>query len=411
MQKDRIIVSEKNIDKAFHKIDQLDQTAFNKVVDQFIKEQPVLTSYLTFIQKEESEDYFDELIYHMLIIWTAFKNEVKTLEQVSEAIIETVSSRSEKGYKDLLRDLRLKDENEVAAKMNEFNQRIQELEPGTGIDKLAEEMGKDFEIIMKYSRQVAENMHQPELYDFLLYSLDIQGDINAAEEDSRHMLSQLMTCVHFFDELVNSPFQLLATPGGKLPAQKKSKGSKHKNQVYQLKISLKGITPMIWRRVLVDDLTLDDLHEVIQYSMGWEDYHLYEFKINGKSYMIQEENSFDMEKTIDPMTVSLHEVIREEKQLFEYTYDFGDAWEHKVVVEKILERVPKINYPICLDGKQNCPPEDCGGIWGYSELLEIMANKKHPEYKNMLDWLGEKYDAEAFYLEEVNEDLRVVFGE
>jgi len=141
--------------------------------------------------------------------------------------------------------------------------------------------------------------------------------------------------------------------------------------------------------------------------MGWDNSHLFEFDING--YRIGEPAIDDHDYNdglIDATTVTLDSIINDTKEKFEYTYDFGDSWEHQIFVEKFLPRDEKTKYPICIDGKLNCPPEDCGGVWGFYDLLETIKNKKHPEHEEMLEWLGGQYDAEHFDKELVNEELR-----
>lgn len=179
------------------------------------------------------------------------------------------------------------------------------------------------------------------------------------------------------------------------------------NDIIQLKITLKGTKPPIWRRILVDKSTsFFILHYIIQYSMGWENSHLFEFKVNG--FRIGEPHQDDEGwggKLIDATKKSLGSIISDPKGKFEYAYDFGDNWEHLIKVEKFLPKDENVKYPICIDGELNCPPEDCGGVWGFYDLLETIKNKKHPEHKDMLEWLGGKYDPEYFDKELVNKEL------
>ncbi len=180
------------------------------------------------------------------------------------------------------------------------------------------------------------------------------------------------------------------------------------DRIIQMKITLQRTKPSIWRRVLVDKtITFEKLHHINQIAMGWTNSHLYEFDF--KSYRIAELNEeFDGDyknKTMDSSTVTLESIITVPEVKFNYIYDFGDSWEHQIIVEKFLPYDTKTNYPICLDGKLNCPPEDCGGIPGFCNLLEIIGNKKHPEREEMLEWLGEQYDAEHFDKDEINQEL------
>jgi Plasmid pRiA4b ORF-3-like protein len=174
--------------------------------------------------------------------------------------------------------------------------------------------------------------------------------------------------------------------------------------IYQLKISLLEIKPPIWRRVQVQSsTTLQKLHQIVQEAMGWYDCHLHQFNIDGIEYgQSQPEYDFNVR---DSRTVQLAQVVRGEKFKFRYSYDFGDGWEHEILVEKILPREPKVIYPVCLKGKRACPPEDCGGAWGYIEFLEAIQDSSHPEHENLLEWVGGDFDPENCNLDEINRRL------
>ena len=178
--------------------------------------------------------------------------------------------------------------------------------------------------------------------------------------------------------------------------------------IYQLKITLKNIRPPIWRRVLVPGhFTLRQLYVVIQVAMdGWGGGHLHEFEINGKHYGEQIGPGEDWGVPIvDETQVKLADVVRGEKTKFLYIYDFGDDWEHEILVEKFLPIDAEVTYPMCLKGKRSCPPEDCGGPWGYAELLGIWADPTHPEHEEQCEWLVEGFDPEDFDIEGVNTSL------
>jgi len=178
--------------------------------------------------------------------------------------------------------------------------------------------------------------------------------------------------------------------------------------VYQLKIVLEGVRPQIWRRVQVSaDIPLDELHLVLQAAMGWANSHLHSFTFGERRYtMPYEPGDLEELQREDEQTMCLSELITEPKQIFGYDYDFGDNWEHGVMLEKRLPASPDTKYPLCLDGKRACPPEDCGGIWGYANLLKILRNPAHEEYKEMRSWAGRKFDPEVFDVERFSKDLR-----
>ncbi len=175
--------------------------------------------------------------------------------------------------------------------------------------------------------------------------------------------------------------------------------------IYQLKVTLKGIRPPIWRRIQVPgDINLGKLHRILQVVMGWSDSHLHLFTSGGMEFGVPD-REFGME-TRNERTARLSQVVRGEKSKIVYEYDFGDSWEHVVLVEKILPPDPSVRYPTCLKGKRACPPEDCGGVWGYADLLEALADPKHEQHQEMRRWIGGDFDPEAFDLDAVNRQLQ-----
>jgi hypothetical protein len=191
-------------------------------------------------------------------------------------------------------------------------------------------------------------------------------------------------------------------------------------QVYQFKIALKGIKPPIWRRIQVPETyTFWDLHVAIQDAMGWDDYHLHGFELANPLTGLKQKIGIPDEVFDRGFLPGWRQKIADyfsmANQSASYDYDFGDDWEHKIQLEKILPRDKGVMYPICIKGKRACPPEDCGGIWGYAELLEIIANPNHEEYEGMLRWLGGEFDPEHFDIKEVCFDdpdkrLKMAFG-
>ena len=177
--------------------------------------------------------------------------------------------------------------------------------------------------------------------------------------------------------------------------------------LYELKITLRGSEPPIWRRLQVpSSIKLHRLHEVFQVAMGWTDSHLHQFVDPPKVYSVPSEEDYPSVERLDERRFRLADLARHEKASFLYEYDFGDGWEHGVVVEKIVFAGLEKKSAVCLAGEKACPPEDCGGIWGYYELLEALNNPKHESHQEMLDWLGEPFDPDRFDLQEVNAILR-----
>lgn len=179
-------------------------------------------------------------------------------------------------------------------------------------------------------------------------------------------------------------------------------------QIYQLKISLSELTPPVWRRIQVPSrMTLGDLHSLIQVAMGWDNSHMHQFRVGKTCYGPLYPEDFDgVTETKDEDKTTIGEVLTKPKAKLGYEYDFGDGWEHDVILEKILPPEQGVKYPVCTDGKRACPPEDCGGVWGYANMLEVMDDPEHPEHDEMAEWLGEEFDPEAFSVEAVNKALR-----
>lgn len=177
-------------------------------------------------------------------------------------------------------------------------------------------------------------------------------------------------------------------------------------KIHQYKVTLRHIYPPIWRRFQIyEGMTFDDLHLTIQIIMGWEMSHLYAFNINrelitdGDSLREMGQRGRSAEDT------PLNELINKEGAKFNYTYDFGDSWDHELVLEKILPFDPEQVYPTCLDGARACPPEDCGGVPGYIDILETLKKPKSKAYKALMEWLDEDFDPEFFDAAAVNEAI------
>ncbi len=160
-------------------------------------------------------------------------------------------------------------------------------------------------------------------------------------------------------------------------------------KVYEFKVSLKETSPLVWRTFLAHEfIELSELHMLIQMSMGWQASHLYEFKINNKSFG----NADGMPAADD---VLLLDVLGLSKK-FTYTYDFGDNWVHEIEITKTLETDPRMTYPVCVGGENACPPEDCGGVDGFSDLKKILSGKDSSEKDEMLSFVGGFYNPNTF---------------
>jgi hypothetical protein len=177
-----------------------------------------------------------------------------------------------------------------------------------------------------------------------------------------------------------------------------------KRAVLQFKVTLDEIDPPVWRRIVVPaGYSFWDLHVAIQDSMGWLDYQLHAFRVNrpgsaeSAEIGIPDDDFADGDKVVLPgWEIPIATYLREPGDRADYEYDFGDGWEHAVVLEQVMLRVPGKKYPACTDGARACPPEDCGGVSGYEQMLVVLSDPAHPEHDSMLEWVGGRYDPAAF---------------
>ena len=162
--------------------------------------------------------------------------------------------------------------------------------------------------------------------------------------------------------------------------------AKKPTQIYQIKVTLEHIHPPIWRRISVSgNTTLLKLHDILQIVMGWEDYHLHMYTIEGSIYGDPADDEYGDLGTLSEANYKLSQLIHHEGKRFGYEYDFGDSWDHTLLVEKILPPQEGLRYPTCLKGKRACPPEDVGGVGGYEYFLEAIRDPSHHEHEEYPD--------------------------
>jgi Plasmid pRiA4b ORF-3-like protein len=186
-----------------------------------------------------------------------------------------------------------------------------------------------------------------------------------------------------------------------------SEHSRGHDVIVQIKVKLLGVSkPPVWRRLqLRADTRLDHLHETLVAAFGWQDYHMHCFSSGPEEFGVPDpELGF-----IDERRVSLGELIGGVGDRLRYTYDLGDDWQHEIVVEELVDPDPHTPYPVLVAAKGACPPEDCGGPWGYAELKEILADPSHDQHQEMLDWLAldnpSEFDPAAVETEDIEEEL------
>jgi hypothetical protein len=176
--------------------------------------------------------------------------------------------------------------------------------------------------------------------------------------------------------------------------------------VFRIHVSLDEIEPPIWRRLeLSSQTTLEQLHRILQIAMGWENYHLHEFVIDGRRYGMPDPD-YDEPEIVADSTVCISDVLGAPGAEMSYLYDFGDGWQHTVRLEGVVQEEPGLAYPRVLDGARSCPPEDCGGPFGYADLLEALIDPTHENFEQMREWAGLKFNAEVLSIQKVNARLR-----
>src|SRR5215211_3229694 len=177
-----------------------------------------------------------------------------------------------------------------------------------------------------------------------------------------------------------------------------------KEPIYTLKVELCDVRPPVWRRVEVAaDVSLFDLHRILQAAMGWTDSHLHQF-IHRGTYYGAPDHEFGM-PTVSERRTRLSDLLVRPKDRLIYEYDLGDSWQHEVTLEKIGEPQPDFRYPRVIAGKRACPPEDVGGFPGYAEFVEAVGDPSHEEHASMLEWVGGQFDPAFFDLIQANDRL------
>jgi pRiA4b ORF-3-like protein len=182
--------------------------------------------------------------------------------------------------------------------------------------------------------------------------------------------------------------------------------------IHRLKVTLRQVKPPVWRRIEVPSNTkLSELAVILEAAIGWYGDHLHAFEAGGVSYQPRREiDEFDRQfsriKQVDESKARVGTVLPAVKAKMRWDYDFGDGWEHDVVVEAIELRHSGVVYPRCIDGNRSGPPEDCGGPWGYGDLLEAIADPTNPEHQDRIEWLGGEFDPEHFDVDETTEAMR-----
>jgi hypothetical protein len=213
----------------------------------------------------------------------------------------------------------------------------------------------------------------------------------------------------FVEDLMRKEVPALGKAAAQIVAQLDKKGlatiAVAPPAVYQFKVTVTGIAPPIWRRLLISNqVTLRRLHMAIQIVGGWWNYHLHVFEIAGSEYGYPD--PLGELQFLSDAHFKLNALGLTPGTSFRYLYDFGDHWEHEVLLEEMLPLEEAPAYPVCLGGERGFPHEDCGSVPGYYEMLRVLQQPRHPEHEEMRTWAGPHYDPESFDLDFINRQLR-----
>lgn len=174
-----------------------------------------------------------------------------------------------------------------------------------------------------------------------------------------------------------------------------SLGATSFHEIATLRIELKDSDPLIWRELEVPtSVTLKVLHDIVQVAMGWFDYHLWEFTLDDRRYGLPTDEDWGTGPLHDATKVRLRDILKPRRTRIDYLYDFGDNWEHRLIITRVRQGDPDTGYPRYLGGERNAPPEDCGGIPGFYDMLAILADQNHPDHAEIAEWLDE-YDPDT----------------
>ncbi|MBL8025000.1 MAG: plasmid pRiA4b ORF-3 family protein [Fibrobacteres bacterium] len=173
------------------------------------------------------------------------------------------------------------------------------------------------------------------------------------------------------------------------------------DKIALFKVSIDGIEPLIWRRFAIPlSETFETFHKTIQKFMGWKNYHLFEFKVPSLSGYVKIGSPDPEEppsiRNLPEKKVKISDYMFKVNDRAKYIYDFGDNWEHTIQLESFINKEADKKYPMLIDGARACPPEDCGGVWGYENLVKALSDPEHPEHKEIREWVGEKFDPVKF---------------
>ena len=244
---------------------------------------------------------------------------------------------------------------------------------------------------------------------FSVHSISFGSGIRKIFKDQYMIAKSKGIVTSFLNESKKSKNLTINAPANKVIPLKNVAKPQVKLMV-ELKIVLNKVNPLVWRKITLNpNITLYDLHFVIQKAMGWHDCHLHNFSLgrNSRCFAPPESDDFGFDDDLeeDSRKVTLLNLINEGHSKMTYNYDFGDDWEHKLIFKFKEVKTGPEKYPLCTGGAGACPPEDSGGAWGYMRLCEVLANPKDSEYKAMKKWVAKGFNPLDFSIDLVNDRL------
>lgn len=247
----------------------------------------------------------------------------------------------------------------------------------------------------------------PRLFEFTKKELDHMVDeLGQAAVFAPHPYKKRVVAVH--KKVADMLDELQFEASGIERPKRRRRPPKKSDLLFQFKITLIDSEPPIWRRIQVEDGTLGDLHECIQAAMGWENCHLHQFTIDGERYGVPSPDGLNLGLEMideDGFRLSGSLPTSGKRTRWFYEYDFGDGWRHEVLFEGYPPIEQGETYPLCVEGERACPPEDVGGIWGYAEFLEALADPKHEEHEHYMEWAG-PFDPDEFDVREATKAMQ-----
>jgi hypothetical protein len=286
-------------------------------------------------------------------------------------------------------------------------------------DQQREALVRTTDLPPEITKRIEAAPNGPQVIEFTKQELDrLDAELIDAQGRTKHPDTARIVAMH---KKVNDLLEtLLDHP--EVSGVRRQRPADEADRIFQFKVTLLQITPPIWRRIQVEDCTLEDLSDYVQIAMGWDGWHMHEFVVNGQKYGPADEDGYCADVDVmDEYETRLSELLPKtaKRVRWSYVYDFGDDWRHEILFEGYPSREKGQKYPLCLEGERDCPPDDCGGPWGYYDLLDEITDvedeeDEDEEYEDEDDEFiepDEEFDPEAFDAKQVTREMRKVMSQ